>query len=44
MLEKVADRFRLGQKDRREAGSPPINQQPKLALAVLDFKSKSIAH
>jgi hypothetical protein len=33
MLEKVADRFRLGQKDRRVAGSPPITRQPKLALS-----------
>ena len=33
MLEKVAERFRLGQKDRRVAGSPLITQQPKLALS-----------
>jgi hypothetical protein len=33
MLEKVADRFRLGRKDRRVAGSPPITRQLKLELS-----------
>jgi hypothetical protein len=33
MVEKVADRFRLGQKDRRVAGSPPITWQLKLELS-----------
>ena len=33
MVEKVVDRFRLGQKDRRVAGSPPIKGQSKLELS-----------